>query len=195
MKRIFAVVTVLAVLLGNAGVSHFKTYAVEYRYEIDGVYYDFVPWGEPLLCVYGYNSEAVGPDVTVASEIDGYPVTDIGWSAFDGCERLENITLPNSVKYINDGAFLNCRNLKYAELGAGVQKIGSIAFEFCESLQGVNIPDGVTEIGSYAFFGCKSLTEISLPENVAVLFEAVFADCENLAAVNMPGVRQIGRWA
>lgn len=40
-----------------------------------------------------------------------YTVTSIGEIAFQGCESLTKVTIPASVKTIEDGAFAECENL------------------------------------------------------------------------------------
>ena len=65
-------------------------------------------------------------------------VVSIGESAFKGCERLEKITIPNSVT-----------------------TIGNSAFKGCESLEKITIPNSVASIGDSAFWECSGLTEIT----------------------------------
>lgn len=55
-------------------------------------------------------------------------LTKIGNQAFDGCESLTSIKIPNKVT-----------------------SIGCYAFYDCSNLDNITIPDTVTEIGKYAF--------------------------------------------
>ena len=57
--------------------------------------------------------------------------------SFIGCKNLIYVTIPNSVKYINDSAFYNCDNLINLTIGTGVKEIG--AWIFCESENFCNI--------------------------------------------------------
>ena len=50
--------------------------------------------------------------VTIPSTIDGYKVTEIGYSAFHGCTSLKSVTIPSSVTEIGEGAFYGCTGLK-----------------------------------------------------------------------------------
>ena len=55
-------------------------------------------------------------DVTILSkiEVDGkeYTVVGINSNAFSANESITSVTLPDNLKYINDGAFSYCRNLE-----------------------------------------------------------------------------------
>jgi hypothetical protein len=69
-----------------------------------------------------------GGDVVIPSEIDGISVTGIGDYAFDGCDSLTSVDIPDSVTFIGSGAFM-----------------------YCSSLEGVKIPNSLTGIGSDTF--------------------------------------------
>ncbi|MDO4843006.1 MAG: bacterial Ig-like domain-containing protein, partial [Phoenicibacter congonensis] len=84
-------------------------------------------------------------------------VTNIGESAFYGCDSLKNITIPGSVTSI--GSFLFCN---------------------CDSLTSVTLENGVTSIGEYAFYGCTALASITIPKSVRAIREGAFLDCENI---------------
>ncbi|MBQ5540623.1 MAG: leucine-rich repeat domain-containing protein, partial [Bacteroidales bacterium] len=87
-------------------------------------------------------------------------VTEIGYSAFDGCKSLTSINIPNSVTKIDDQAF-----------------------QGCTALTSINIPNSVTEIGYWAFDNCTSLTSINIPEGVTTIDIGTFSYCQNLADV------------
>ena len=85
----------------------------------------------------------------------------IGDSAFQGCESLTSINIPNSVTTIGTHAFWGCKSLTNINIQNGVTTIGYEAFRLCESLTSINIPNSVTTIGMYAFLGC-----INLPSHI-----------------------------
>ncbi len=66
----------------------------------------------------------ISGDITIPSMLGGYPVTSIGSSAFNGCDGLTSITIPNSVTDIGERAFANCDNLSSITLGNNVEYIG-----------------------------------------------------------------------
>lgn len=98
----------------------------------------------------------------IPSEIDGYPVTQIGWSAFSGCTSLTSITIPYGVVSIGWKAFFGCTSLTSITIPGSVTSIGSSAFSDCTSLTSITIPDSVTRIDSYAFSGCTGLELITI---------------------------------
>ncbi|MBQ6538183.1 MAG: leucine-rich repeat domain-containing protein, partial [Eubacterium sp.] len=111
-----------------------------------------------------------------------YPVVDIGSSAlhpaFTGCEMLEEVTIPDSVKIIGIGAFSNCPRLKKIEIPDSVTEIGYQAFLGCTSLAEVKLPDnpGFTALEPLTFAQCRSLDEISIPKSVTAISDDIFSD-------------------
>ena len=61
--------------------------------------------------------------------------TSIGWNAFDGCESLKAITLPEGVYSIGSHAFKGCKNLESIIVPKSVNYIGRGIFEGCTSLK------------------------------------------------------------
>ena len=64
-------------------------------------------------------------------------MTTIANYTFNGCEKLENVIIPNSVT-----------------------SIGQSAFDGCKALTSITIPTSVTSIGQSAFSGCSSLKDL-----------------------------------
>ncbi|MBE6576927.1 MAG: hypothetical protein E7653_02160 [Ruminococcaceae bacterium] len=93
-------------------------------------------------------------------------VTEIDTSTFLGCEKLESVTLPTSLRVINKLAFDHCTALTEIYLPEGVKEIGVCSFFGCENLKTVRIPSTVREITPYAFSGCDKLTEVVVPHTL-----------------------------
>ena len=104
--------------------------------------------------------------IVIPEEINGQPITSIGSSAFEGCNRLTSVVIPDSVTSIGYQAFYSCYSLTSVLIGGSVTSIGSSAFEGCNRLTSVVIPDSVTSIDSSAFSGCSSLTSVLIGGSV-----------------------------
>lgn len=102
-------------------------------------------------------------------------VHTIGMDAFRASEELQTVTIPNSVKVIEDYAFLECTGLAQVDFGTGLTRIGLGAFQGCTSLKKVQLPDSLTEIGTCAFSGCPMLDEVNFPEDLESLGSWAFA--------------------
>ena len=91
-------------------------------------------------------------------------VTKIDKYAFYGCENLENVTINDNVRYIEDSAFRSCTGLK-----------------------SIVIPERVVSIGRYAFSGCTNLTEAEIRANAQEICYDAFSYCTNLEKVTVLG--------
>ena len=89
-------------------------------------------------------------------------MTSIGDSAFNGCNSLTHINIPDGVTSIGGYAFNKCYSLTHINIPDGVTGIENGVFQNCYSLTHINIPDGVTSIGDYAFYKCYSLCDVLL---------------------------------
>ena len=98
--------------------------------------------------------------VTILSEYKGKPVVRIGKWAFAYHKNLKSITIPDSVRYIDQYAFYECTGLTSAIIPDSVTSIENNAFYGCTDLANVVIPETVTSIGGYAFSLCKGLKNI-----------------------------------
>ena len=99
---------------------------------------------------------------------------EISKCLFYGCVSLEEITIPNTVKAIEDDAFNRCLRLKKVNFGDSLTSIGYSSFYSCLNLTGVNIPDTVTSVEHYAFCDCYSLKDVKLSKGLKFLGGAAF---------------------
>ncbi|WP_418409117.1 leucine-rich repeat protein [Alistipes ihumii] len=135
-------------------------------------------------------------------------LTTIGESAFAGCIRLANITIPANVITIGASAFANCEALFSVvfEPNCTLTAIGNSAFKNT-SIQAIAIPAQVAQIGASAFADCEALSSvvfepncaltaiasntfantpiqtITIPAQVAEIDEAAFSKCNALHTV------------
>ena len=137
------------------------------------------------LEVKSCDKEASG-EVTVLSEFYGFPVTAIGAAAFEVCQYITRITIPDSVKEIGRGAFLLCVNLVEAEIPPTVTSIGDSAFTSCRSLTSMKLPEGIDKINSWVFQNCSALTKIEIPSRVEAIGLSAFEE-SGLTKIIIPG--------
>lgn len=76
-------------------------------------------------------------------------LTEIPEWAFDGCDSLERIVIPGSVKKIDYNAFTKCRHLKKVELSEGLTEIHNTAFRYCSDLEQLQIPASVVTVSMH----------------------------------------------
>ena len=140
----------------------------------------------------------------------------IGDSAFEWCDSLTSINIPNSVTTIGDGAFWGCDSLTCITIPSSVVTIignpffywhgnlynESKAFMYEDHVlfnknkttliayrakeTNYTIPNSVTTIGEDAFSYCNSLTSINIPNSVTTIGEGAFSNCNSLTSINIP---------
>ena len=139
-------------------------------------------------------------------------ITTLGEYSFHNCAGLQTVTLPPTLRVIQDWAFNGC-NLQSIDIPEGVQEIGEVAFSGGD-FASLTIPNSVITMGEGCFGGCdklvsltigSGLTEIparcfsraaipsvTLPDNITSLGEEAFVDCASLEEVTLgKGLKQI----
>ena len=100
-------------------------------------------------------------------------------------ESLENVTIRGGTVLV-DGAFENCDSIKQIILPNTITTIGEKAFAECSSLETIKIPKSVISIGRHAFYKCASLEEIIIPNGVENIDDIAFVYCTNLKKIVIP---------
>ena len=104
----------------------------------------------------------------------------IAEGAFEENDNIELVVLPNSVKRIQAYAFWGCDNLDTVVLGKGLNQVGDYVFAGCKGLKQMNLPSNIMSIGVMAFGDCVNLKDISIPENTTSIHETAFDGCYQL---------------
>ena len=118
-----------------------------YRFLEDGTY-----------CITEYIGDEA--DVIIPDTIEGVPVTEISYYAFEAKYDVRSVKIPETVTLIGECAFMDC-----------------------SSLEEINIPEAVTGIDRGAFVACTSLKEVTIPKNVAYIREEAFTACEGMISL------------
>lgn len=94
-------------------------------------------------------------------------ISEIEPSAFQNCNALAEIVLPQHISQIQKKTFLNCTNLSSVKLPDGLMSIEQQAFPECFSLESMVIPESVSFIAPDAFENCNRLTLQVYPDSYA----------------------------
>lgn len=108
--------------------------------------------------------------------------------AFSGAasSQIKSISLPSSIKTIENKAFHDCKNLCEIDIPHGVETIGTGAFSWCTNLESVSLPDGLKSIGDDAFTECEAMFSVVLPETVENIGNSAFKNCRYIDSVVLP---------
>lgn len=164
----------------------------------EGLEYSFDKYGSH----YGYVVTDIGSctdnNVIIPSEYKSRTVKSIGDNAFKDCIGITSITIPVSVTSIGYEAFSGCtklENIYYTGDIASWCKISGLnnlltslrtLYINGNKIEGnLNIPNNVTSIGSYSFSFCDKLTDITIPNSVTSIGNDAFRDCTGLVNITI----------
>lgn len=139
-----------------------------YLCDVDGVIYTkdmktllfYPPSGGPVQT----EQDADGNEIKTSSYVIPEGVETIRSKAFYKCLNLTEITLPSTLKSIEEKAFFRT-NLNSLTLPEGLEFIGKDAFAFNSAIEALTIPASVRQIDEYAFFSCTSMLEVNVEGN------------------------------
>ena len=103
------------------------------------------------------------------------------YGAFEYCNELTSIEIPDSVINIGYDSFTWCPNLKNVKIGNSVTKI-EMSFSGC-NLISLIIPNSVTTIDCWAFSDCSHLSYVVIPDSITYIGTGAFGGCLNIAKV------------
>ena len=90
-------------------------------------------------------------EVVIPSGIAGKPVTEIAEDAFQFCENLTSVEIPDTVQTIGKNAFWSCHKLQHVTLPKNLVAVGDNCFRSCGLLAELEIPVTLQKIGLDAF--------------------------------------------
>lgn len=165
-------------------------------------------------------------DYTIAGTVRNngynYVVKEIKASAFNGCDNIESITVPNTVeklgvnaiagnanlksitfedgsqlKTIENGALSDNGKLEAITIPASVKNINDYILGWNYSLATVEFEEGTTldNIGKGMFFRDEALASITLPSTVTVINDEAFYNCKALIEIDLSNIDEIGAYA
>ncbi|MBE6182592.1 MAG: hypothetical protein E7148_07885, partial [Rikenellaceae bacterium] len=116
------------------------------------------------------------------AQIDSLP------NSFFNCPNLQSVTLPSTIKYIED-AFRGCPQLTTLEFPSDSQlEVIDGGFQQLTALEKVSLPASLKSLREYAFQDCSSLKEIEFAQTGALdsIGHGVFQNCTALSTVTIP---------
>ena len=135
---------------------------------------------------YAHHLYLNGEIVTDLALSDG--LYSIGANVFSGGTDFVSLTIPKSVKYINNGAFFGCTNLSEIQIDAENAYFtveNNVLFDrnmttlICAAPAAAygsyTVPSTVTSIGEGAFYECKGLSDIVLPTGIKFIGRQAFS--------------------
>ena len=134
----------------------------------------------------------------IPAQIDGVPVTSFGYLCFSGCDRLQSISIPATVRELSVHS-IGCWNLRSIQVDENNPYFSSdadgVLFDKNKTrliccpmgyIGAYKVPEGVATIGEEAFNCCDSLTELTLPDSLSVIESYGFGDVSGLKALVFP---------
>lgn len=141
---------------------------------------DSCSYNGAILNGSGYISGRTINGISSSTNINiGSHVRYIPNRAFNGT-NITSITLPNSLRKIEEYAFAECTYLTTVDFGFGVERIEWRAFQNCSSLTALNLPSSLKYLGEQAFSGVTQLSSVTLPSSLETISDGTFWGCTNL---------------
>ncbi len=134
--------------------------------------------------------------IRIPHAFEGERVTSIGEWAFGWCGDIIQVTIPEGVETIQPNAFQGCENMTLINLPESLTTIGAWAFADCHRLTAIYLPGGVEHLDPEALRGCYNLAGIAVsPDNPHFRdLEGVLFDKELTALIKYPSAREGDRF-
>lgn len=119
-------------------------------------------------------------------------LVEIGCAAFQSCERLKSVMLPDGLQRIGTNAFCGS-GLEAVAFPPGLRSVGSGAFTIYTKLCSAELNEGLEELGDdgdelsdeYGVFQESGIEEVTLPKTLREAGPYAFADCEGLSTISV----------
>ena len=99
--------------------------------------------------------------IVIPEAIDGYQVVAIGAGAFQGCDAVTELSIPNTVTSIEDNAFAGCTGISTLTIPNSVTSIGSGTFSGCTGLNSIVLLTATPPaMGTGALEGCTAVVSV-----------------------------------
>ena len=176
-------------------VAKYSEYASSVNYEGDIVVPDEVVYEGVTYKVTGVSQWAFGNNSKITSVTLGNNVKTLDEKSFYQSRNIKKVVLGNRVEKIMAYAFDSCDKLTGIQLPESLVEIGECAFS-ATPLTWIAIPDKVTTVGRAAFMSCSELASATIGKGLTTIGDEMFASCSSLKSVTVPDhVKTIGNKA
>ena len=171
--------------------------------EINGIYY-YLNNETHTAEVKGKWLDKYSGDVIIPGSVSyegiQYIVTSIGNNAFEDCEQLSSVVIPNSVITVGYSAFSGCTGLTTVYVGNNLLSVDFGAFEDCTSLTSVHISDlaawcnisfnwsssNPLYYARHLYMNGEEIKDLIIPNGVTTIGNYVFENCSEFTSVTIP---------
>ena len=132
------------------------------------------------------------PEQLTNTGMGTFTITSVGEGAFEACNDIKEVFLPNTVTKIGERAFYGCYNMEDLYLPEELTEIPDYMCCKCINLY-VELPPTIQKIGRMAFAACmNNLKYLELPASVYSIGAEAFTECDELVAIKMGTMVYIG---
>ena len=121
----------------------------------------------------------------IRSATVGSGITRVCSRCFMFCQKLERVSLPDSLREIWGSAFYGCTGLTAVRLPPNLTYLGGEVFSGCERLAALDIPGSLKSLGGYNFAGCGNLKTITLHRGLETVGSKAFSGAA-ITALTLP---------
>ena len=165
----FSLSIILIILLCMTGIKAYADFDVSNKVKVGSLYYHLDNDNSAARVTYsdmvngGYSG-----DIVIPSQIEynnkTYNVTTIGAFAFNNCDGINSVTIPEGVTTIQYSAFGDCCNLPSVTFPNSLKEIDDNAFVRCTKLSSILITESVVVIDGFPFEECTGIASIAVDE-------------------------------
>ena len=166
-------------------VAKYSEYASSVNYEGDIVVLDEVVYEGVTYKVTGVSQWAFGNNSRITSVTLGNNVKTLDEKSFYQSRNMKKVVLGKSVEKIMAYAFDSCDKLTGMQLPESLVEIGECAFS-ATSITWIAIPDKVTTVGRAAFMSCSELASATIGKGLTTIGDEMFASCSALKSITVP---------
>ena len=116
-------------------------------------------------------------------EMADYEYNGAPW--YDVRDQITEVIVENGISAIGKYAFFDSNSLHSVSLPGTLKRINDNAFMYCRSLPELTIPEGVQYIGESIIYRNPSLKEIYLPKTLKAMGGSFAGECPNLRTIHV----------